>query len=61
MPRPRSPSMLRALYELHGPPCPRCGISMALVRIEPDEPNHDRRTFECEQYEWSHSVIVKFK
>jgi predicted RNA-binding Zn-ribbon protein involved in translation (DUF1610 family) len=29
------------------PQCPECGWLMWLDRIEPDEPNGDRRTFEC--------------
>ena len=29
------------------PICPKCGATMWLARIEPDEPGHDSRTFEC--------------
>jgi hypothetical protein len=29
------------------PPCPRCGATMLLARIEPDTPGHDRRTFDA--------------
>ena len=29
------------------PPCIKCGTQMLLTRIEPDKPDHDRRTFEC--------------
>jgi transposase-like protein len=29
------------------PPCPKCGATMMMARIEPDVPGHDRRTFEC--------------
>jgi transcription elongation factor Elf1 len=31
---------------------------MWLSRIEPDEPNHDRRTFECLQCDQSHTEVV---
>jgi hypothetical protein len=30
------------------PECPECGGEMWLARIEPDRPDHDRRTFECQ-------------
>lgn len=43
------------------PPCTKCGTKMLLSRIEPDEPNHDKRTFECPSCNHEHSVIVKFK
>jgi hypothetical protein len=43
------------------PPCPTCGTRMLLVRIEPDEPDHDKRTFECAKCGNEHSEIVKFK
>jgi hypothetical protein len=29
------------------PPCPKCGTTMMLARIEPEEPGFDLRTFEC--------------
>jgi hypothetical protein len=29
------------------PPCAKCGTSTLLSRIEPKQPGHDRRTFEC--------------
>ena len=43
------------------PWCPRCGAQMMLARIEPDQPNHDKRSFECEKCGNEHSEIVKFK
>ena len=30
-----------------GPACTKCGISMHIIRIEPETPGFDRRTFEC--------------
>jgi hypothetical protein len=29
------------------PPCPMCGAPMKLMRVEPAEPGHDLRMFEC--------------
>ncbi len=29
------------------PRCPQCRARMWLSHIEPDEPSHDRRTYEC--------------
>jgi len=40
---------------------PKCGTSMWVVRIEPNSPNHDRRTFECPQCENVVSEIVKYR
>ena len=43
------------------PPCPKCSTKMWLARIEPDQPGHDRRIFECPECEHAESVVVKFK
>jgi hypothetical protein len=43
------------------PKCPNCGSLMWLIRIEPDEPNHDRRTFQCEECAHSHTEVVKYR
>jgi hypothetical protein len=43
------------------PSCPKCGARMMLARIEPDEPNHDKRTFECSGCQNSESVVVRYK
>ena len=43
------------------PPCPKCGAKMLLARIEPDKPDHDKRTFECPSCGNEHSEVVKFK
>ena len=45
---------------LSSPECPNCGAPMWLSRIEPDQPNHDRRTFECPQCDHSHTEVVKY-
>jgi hypothetical protein len=33
--------------------CPNCSV-------EPDKPNHDRRTFECPLCDYSHTEVVKY-
>jgi hypothetical protein len=40
----------QAVYpdEIVHPTCARCGVRMWLMRIEPDEPGREKRTFECE-------------
>lgn len=43
------------------PICPKCGATMWLARIEPDEPGHDKRTFECPHCEMAVSEIVKYR
>jgi hypothetical protein len=44
-----------------GLPCPKCGTTMMLTRIEPDTPGHDRRTFECAECENSETVFANFR
>jgi hypothetical protein len=46
---------------LHHPICPRCGVRMWLATIEPDSPDHDKRTFECPQCENVVSEIFKYR
>jgi len=43
------------------PVCPRCGGLMWLALIEPDKPDHDRRTFECRECENTLVAIVKYR
>jgi predicted RNA-binding Zn-ribbon protein involved in translation (DUF1610 family) len=44
------------------PPCPRCGAPrMMLARIEPDKPDHEKRSFECPNCGNELSEVVKFK
>jgi hypothetical protein len=33
--------------EIEHPKCTTCGVSMWLVCIESNKPDHDKRTFEC--------------
>ena len=41
------------------PSCPKCGTRMLLVRIFPDIPGIDRRTYECPRCE--HEVTESFQ
>ena len=43
------------------PVCSRCQTQMMLSRIEPDAPDHDKRTFECPACNHEISEIVQFK
>ena len=42
------------------PKCPKCGIQMALTRIEPDKPDYDRRTFDCPSCDHVENVVVRY-
>jgi transposase-like protein len=46
---------------LSQPTCPQCGEKMWLARIEPDEPGHDKRVFECPGCEKTVSEVVKYR
>jgi hypothetical protein len=46
---------------LYMPTCKKCGAKMWLVRIEPDAPGHDRRSFECPQCENAVTEVVKYR
>jgi hypothetical protein len=43
------------------PECPACAALMWLARIEPDEPGHDRRTFECPRCQDELTEVVKYR
>ena len=43
------------------PRCSQCGVPMWLTRLEPDKPDHDKRTFECKACGASVTEIVKYK
>ena len=51
--RPSEPIVIQNLI------CPKCGHPMSIVRIEPDIPNHSKRTFECAECGHSEGVVVK--
>lgn len=46
---------------IHQPPCPDCGRPMMLTRVDPDTPDHDKRTFGCLACDREESVVVKFR
>jgi len=43
------------------PKCPSCGAPMKLERIEPDQPQHDRRMFRCGACGETISETVKYR
>jgi hypothetical protein len=43
------------------PICPTCGTRMSLVRIFPDSPGYDQRTYECPRCAHEIAEIVKFQ
>jgi ribosomal protein S27AE len=47
--------------EIAHPTCLRCGAPMWLTRIEPDKPDHDRRTFECKACSNVVVEVIKFR
>lgn len=48
MPQPHNFDLPESiLIALARPPCPKCRSRMWLSSIEPGEPGHDRRTYEC--------------
>jgi transposase-like protein len=50
-----------ARMEIIHPTCARCGAPMWLTRIEPDESNYDRRTFECKACGKTVVEVVKYR
>lgn len=43
------------------PTCRDCGVVMWLARIEPHEPHHDKRTFQCPDCNSVIDEIVKYR
>ena len=54
-------SIQQSSQEIERLECTNCGEPMWLTHIEPDEPDHDRRTFECLACGNSKTEIVKFR
>jgi hypothetical protein len=50
-----------SLFRAERPLCPECEHRMALARIEPDKPDHDRRTFECPSCEYVETLVVRYR
>jgi hypothetical protein len=46
---------------LNQPICQKCGARMWITLIEPDSPNHDRRTFECPRCENVLTETIKYR
>ena len=40
------------------PSCPRCGTRMSLVRIFPDKPGYDQRTYECPRCQHEETEVI---
>lgn len=49
------------LQQIKRPHCANCSAHMWLIRIEPDEPRYDRRTFECPQCAHQLTETVKYR
>jgi len=49
-----------SIFLIGRPSCEKCNTRMALIRIEPDSPTHDRRTFECPACEHYEIHVVPF-
>lgn len=43
------------------PSCPKCDLLMWIVRIHPNGPGVDKRTFECPVCDISEKAMVKLK
>jgi hypothetical protein len=59
--RMRQFQFIQASQQIEQPTCPQCGAAMWLARIEPDKPDHDRRTFECPVCDHVVRTVVKYK
>jgi hypothetical protein len=42
-------------------PCPECGQPLRLGLIEPDELDHEKRTYQCDACEYSEIKTVKYR
>jgi len=60
MPQPRNSGRKKA--PLGTRRCPKCGVPLFLVCIEPtDQPDHDLRTFECSTCPYHEVVAMKYR
>ena len=41
--------------------CPKCGDPMQITVVEPTEPDHERRTFECTSCQHFETMTVKYR
>jgi hypothetical protein len=51
-------SSLQSSPPIHTPACPKCGLPMWIIRIEPDDPDHDLRTYECPECKRAEVLLV---
>ena len=49
------------LQLIERPQCAQSHAYMWLIRIQPDEPSYDRRTFECPQCHYQKTETVKYR
>jgi hypothetical protein len=42
------------------PPCSICGGTMMLARIEPENPDFDKRTHECVARKRSETLVIRY-
>ena len=54
----QSNSSLQSSPPMHAGACPKCSLPMWLVHIEPDDPDHDIRTYECPECMHSEVLVV---
>jgi hypothetical protein len=57
----RTAGVIRLGQAVIHPNCPECGRPMRLAKVEPDTPDHDRRTFECSHCQTLMLETVKFR
>ena len=43
------------------PDCPKCSAQMKLIRVRPDKPGHEMRTFKCLTCEEEKSELIRYK
>ena len=43
------------------PRCPKCGTRMLLVRIYPDRPGSEQRTYECAHCDYELGEVVRLR
>ena len=43
----RNSEFIPSKVQIERPDCDKCGVQMWLARIQPDKPDHYKRTFEC--------------
>jgi hypothetical protein len=53
-------SSINVLSEPKPQPCTKCGAPVILVRIEPDKPGFDFRTFECSKCNNVDQYIIEY-